>query len=377
MSRVCRLSHVGMLFTNVLCSWLGSGPEHLVPAPATGCALGPEMKFAMTRPCLLATPSSARWSRPAVLPVAMAVLLLAFSLGATELTAACQRLTPARERELNARARLLILSQSSDARPRAPELVHVGCNTSRAWLVWDGTSQPTAIDERHGLIEGVLVAIEHRLAQASREPTPVRDIQPDATSAPDGATDVDSGRAREAARADTSASDWDIEAHHRQTGTGGLGLGFGAEPWPSPATQGLGPRFDLGVGAAGFAFHMIEAVRFGAAGEYALAQFETQLGANYGAPFRATDRWGAGLALGRDWWTTTTDVPDVQTDASWLATARLQVAQHFGPVSTWLGPELRFRFNPPRLPPPVAAHLARWSVSLTLGCVYLVDAGDQ
>jgi hypothetical protein len=289
---------------------------------------------------------------------------------ATALGLGCDRLDAEQADELSARLRLLLQTWPGDP----PARVTLDCRERLATIsVVGSTTVRETVDESHGLVEGVLDAVE-RIAEREAAVRAAFARKPsEATPAPPS---------DEAAESDESASSEPGEplpaaapAASRSAHAGGVGVGATLEVAPAPVGMLLGPRLDVAVGSGPVAVSLSESLRWGSTGEHRLRAFDVTAGLGYGAPFVADHLLGAQLQLGVEWLSVGVDRLTRLTEASTMAALGLRGAQQLGPLSLWVGLDLRLRFRQLGLAPPVGARLARVAPQLSIGGVFLADDG--
>lgn len=282
--------------------------------------------------------------------VVIAVVLLSGRALATEIDMRCPRLDDAQGVELMARARLTLR-----AMPSPPAMIRVVCDATRASVVWSGPpEQRLPVDERRGLVEGVLAALE-RLAAPSRAPAV-------SASASASASMVDVAPVGPRAR-DPLAP----------LSPGGLGLAAMAEPGLGRTGLGTGGRLDIGVGLGSLVPTASEQLLGGVGGDVSSLCFTTALGVGWGAPWYADRHFGANALAGIEWLShsSTRQVAD-----SFVLDLGARAALPAGPFSYFAGLDARFRAAPEIMGEPVGLSFPRVSLMLSLGAVLLVDPGD-
>ncbi len=278
---------------------------------------------------------------------ALALSALALPARATRLEIECARLTPEERDELAARGQLLI---GSSRRDQSPERIAIACDEEGAWL---DCSRPTcmdrlAIDERAGLLEGALDALEQLFVELRR------------AGARDGGDDGPSFEAN--------------PRSSRNETPGGVGLGVMAEIVPDRGLA-LGPRLDIGFGAGAFSGFATEGFRIVTSGGDGLMLIDTQLGLAWGAPFAPAFDFGVGAAVGIEWLTTSTaggDASAGNTDESVIGSLSARGRLRIGAAALWLGADLRARAAPQSLGSPVDVELPPVSVLVSAGALWLV-----
>lgn len=268
--------------------------------------------------------------------------------GTPELELECARLSDAERDELSARGRLTLAS----AGLAAPKRVVLHCDERSAWLEWRAPdSERVEVDQRQGLVEGVLSAIDARLARRPRA--------------------ADRRVAERAAPAPVSVP---APAAERRA-NGGLGLGVSWQPWSDPRLGGVGPRLDLAVRAGPLLLVATEVARFGlsrSSDGASVVQFASDVGALWGAPFDAASGIGLRAALGEEWLLAATRTD--QTAASPSAALEVLGAVRAGAFAPWFGVEGRARLHALSFAAPVEASVPALTLSVSLGVLWLADA---
>ena len=307
-------------------------------------------------------------------------LLASPALATGELDVECAQLSRAQKDELSARAQLLLHS----APPPIADALHVQCDaaTPSVQAFYGAEVRSAALPSQITSPEPILLVIEQLLKHPAKEPTSRPAAQesapPDRThrrasprTAAPTAPPAAGSRTKTEAGAKPRQIDAQAEAHRTN---GGVALSASLERWPDPANFGLGPRLDLALGIGSWSLTSFEALRFGSTSSARLLTFDALFGLAWGAPFGG-DRWGASLALGREWLSAlaSPDPTGERTTATNVVNLGLRVAQPFGATSFWIGIDGRRRFKALSLEPPVAAHLARWSLLLSVGVALKAD----
>jgi len=288
--------------------------------------------------------------------VALTATLPAF---ATEVAVRCKRLTPEQSDELIARIRLSIHSAERESQP---ERVSVECSANTTQVLWEvPPTELLEVDEATGLVEGVLDAVERRLAssapprEARPPPPPTPAEQPDLTR-PQRPPPVPPSERRK----------------HR---AGGLGMGGALEPMPESGQWSIGPRLDIGVGIGPGVALATEGFRLAVGGEHSAFIFDVAIGGGWGAPFDPDRIFGVAALMGIEYFSATRadSGPNTQTLATASFTLGPRTALPVGPGVVWLGIDGRYRANPPELGEPFNVGLARFTVIVSLGAMLLAD----
>lgn len=248
----------------------------------------------------------------------------------------------------------------------APSAVSVECDAEHAWIVWQGArSERLSVDERSGLVEGVLAALEARARAApsapAAKPLPSPAAKP-AVLAP--------SRAASKPVAIASVAPRPPKRRTAPLGSGGVGLGASAEPWGT-AGAGFGGRLDVGLGVGALVGVASEQVRAGSLRSNSELTFSTLLGAAWGAPWRATAHFGFGAAAGLEWFHTQ------RTDSSAIFDVGARAAWPTGPVAWWIGADARLRAHRESSGAPLSIVLPRLTAVLSLGVVLLAHPAAQ
>lgn len=285
----------------------------------------------------------------------LALVARAPATAAAEISVRCSRLEDGELEELRARARLLLRADRSD---RAVATVAVECDERRSWVRWSnqGAVVTLPVDERRGVVEGALDAIEgmvRRLATpVERQPTP-----------PEGGDD---------SRPDTSRP-----APIDRDAPGGLGVGLSAEP-VEPDLWALGPRLDVGFGSGAFTGFATEGFRRTTGSEGALL-IDAQLGAAWGAPFAPNYAFGFALSGGLEWLTAALEgggATSGLTDSSVIASLGARGRTRMDAVALWVGLDGKYRAAPQELGSPIDVSAPRVTALFVVGVLFLV-AGSE
>ena len=289
--------------------------------------------------------------------LALAALLAATAAGAQQIDIDCDRLSQTEAEELRARARLTLGTRLA---PDVPGVIEFRCRQSRAWWAWSG-DEPGAVsvDDRLGLVEGALDALERSVLRRSNEQVPPRALP--------------------------SEEDVDLQLHEAapmpaqreppRPEPGGLGASVSAEP--RSGTVALGPGFELGVGSGDWVGVVSESVRWESQDSTLL--WDARLGVGWGAPFVPHRRLGliAGVGLqglsvvGRD--------PGPRGDANGLAPLAalgLRGSLRWSRTVLWMGLDGGYRLQPLEVGAPFDLSLPRTFLTLTVGVLMLADSGD-
>lgn len=285
-------------------------------------------------------------------PVLLVVVLASSRAAATQIDTACPRLGADQVPELAARARLTLRTTSTP-----PARVSVECDATHAQVVWDGPPvERLAVDERDGLVEGVLQVLERRARGKRRsEPAPVAAPVADAPDL-DASPPVPSR---------APGSRW----RRTPPSPGGFGLAASSATWTRRAGTGVGGRLDVGVGLGALVPAASEQLLGGIGGDISLWSFTTALGVAWGAPWDARRHFGASALVGFEWFSG----PGRQSESTPMLDLGVRAATVAGPLAYWVGIDARARAAPETLGDPVNVELPRVSASLSIGAVLLVD----
>jgi hypothetical protein len=263
----------------------------------------------------------------------------------TDIRLQCPSLGATEREELAARLALALRAAGG----AAPRSLLVACDDTEVSLAWDAPPlELVRVPVRFGTVEDVLDAVDARLA-GSKEPTaPTPEL-------PVHAYEPTPGR--------------------RVFRTGGLGIGGTLEPLPFGVSAG--PRWDVAVAAGAIAINLGEAVRFGGVSRtpYSSFAFQLDFGLSWGAPFDPDAWFGAHAAGGAEWFSVHGADEDIgtRTHAAAIFSMGPRVATEVGGLSLWLGLDGVLRPAPQSFGSPVNVELPRWSGSLSVGGVLLVD----
>lgn len=271
----------------------------------------------------------------------------------------CPALGPDQSDELAARARLLISSSPSSARPNE---VALRCSADRAELYLDGTSAGP-IDRRHGLVEGALDTLESALEPSARpsgpgaEPAAPRTPElPRSRRDPPGAADVQPGPAKEHRR--------------KRLAAGGIGPGVAFEPLPAPLDADIGPRLDLAIGVGQLALFASESLRFALGSGTDAEVFDAQVGIAWGAPFEPSASLGVLGLVGLQWLALADGRQTLRTPT---VAAGLRTALGAGPAAVWVGLDGVIRTRPQRSESPTPIAMDSASLVVSVGGFLLAD----
>jgi hypothetical protein len=241
------------------------------------------------------------------------------------------------------------------------------CDPTGAWLIWvDGTRAP--IDQSRGIVQGVLEAIQNRIAADRYPPAPPVGVHPPPQTAAPG---YDSDRAALPRDDDNARKSPPAETGLDKHGTeGGLGLATVAQFW-SGGSFGVGPRLDVSVGPPGkFAVLLGEQALFGTGSQGSGAVvFDFQVGGAYGAPFKTRTGFGAIAMLGAERISATHDNASNGLNA-WTVTGNLGARGSLAvnTINVWLGADLLVRSSDFQTGGPSAVSIPSASFVLSLGC---------
>jgi hypothetical protein len=278
---------------------------------------------------------------------------------ATEVAVRCKRLSSEQSDELIARIRLSIHSAEPGSQP---ERVSVECDAREAQVLWEvPPTELLEVDEGTGLVEGVLDAVERRLA-SSAAPREARPLPP---PTPAEQPDLTRPRRRRVPLAERRP--------HR---AGGLGMGGAVEPMPESGQWSIGPRLDIGVGIGPAVALATEGFRLAVGGEHSAFIFDVAIGGGWGAPFDPDRMFGIAALAGIEYFSATradSGPNSSQTLATATFTLGPRLALPVGPGAVWMGVDGRYRVDPPELGAPFDVGLARFSVVVSLGAMLLAD----
>ncbi len=300
-------------------------------------------------------PAPASIGHPLAVPrprlVLFAIVLASSRAAATQVDARCSRIAPEDRPELVARARLTLRAVQSP-----PAEVRVECDAAHAVVVWVGPPEERlAVDERDGLVEGVLAALERRAAAPPRAASSRDDGEP--VSDPVSAVVTPTG----------GSGAPDVLA---PLSPGGLGLAAMAASWSRRAGVGTGGRLDVGVGLGHVVPTASEQLQAGVGGDVAPVCFTTAIGVGAGAPWYADRHFGASALVGVEW---LSNAGTRQIAASAVLDLGLRAASARGPFAYWVGADARLRAAPEAFGDPVNIQLPRLSLLVSVGAVLLVD----
>jgi hypothetical protein len=269
----------------------------------------------------------------------------------------CSRVSARQRPELSARMRLTLAGLG-----QGPRAVSVECDAERAWIVWQGAHEERlAVDERRGLVEGVLAALEARAragAEPAPEPTPPLPAGKPAAAPPPKPASPPPPAAAKAVAPATS------KRHAAPLESGGIGLGATAEPWGS-AGAGFGGRLDVGLGLGPLVAVASEQLRAGSLRATSELTFSTLLGAAWGAPWSGRAHFGVDAAAGLEWFRAD------NTDSSAIFDVGARAAWPTGTVAWWIGADARLRAHQEASAPELSVELPRVTAVLSIGAVLL------
>jgi hypothetical protein len=281
--------------------------------------------------------------------IAAALVFLARTAEGAKLRVDCARLGPAETEELSARARLTL---DANLPEQAPELVEVLCDPERAWIRWVGPPvEELGIDERAGLVEGALDALDrraHRVPQTQRPEQ--KGPEPSVVEPPSGAP-----RSR---------------PRPRRGWAGGVGAAVSVDPMP----VALGPELTLGIGASGLSGVASQALRAGLESNTLI--FEVRVGLAWGAPYAPGRWWGVLLLGGTEGLAYVGHRRDTNAKSSATTPTLglgLRAATGLGRCSIWVGLDGAWRVRPLELGAPYDLSLPRLHALLTLGVLWLAE----
>lgn len=351
-------------------SYLSSGSrESIVAEPAFFAAGTISLEFGriwLDRRAVGASPSG-RFRASVIAAVLTSCALARTGLATGSVTVIrihCSALTDAQRDELDARAQLLILGASQVEARR----VEFSCDDTPGVVLVDtprGVSRapiepgPEPVERALRALENLLARVERAASETPKPPTsavtaPEEREEPTPSEGSDGEVPVfDAATPPRSVRART---------------IGGAGLGVAVEPWPAPASTGVGPRLDLGWGLGSWSAISFESLRLGSTPQHQLVAFDALVGAAWGGPF-APRPFGAAFAIGGEWFSATASEQPTskRSRSSFVVDLGLRLAQPVGAGTVWLAADGRFRIRELDLPDPVTASLNRWSVIFSAG----------
>lgn len=284
---------------------------------------------------------------------------------ALTLSLSCSRLSRRQRSELSARVRLTLAGLRE-----APRALSVECDAQHAWIVWRGArSERLDVDERSGLVEGVLAALEARARSGPSRPA--KKPSGAKPAAPPGARPVapaPSRRAAQPARA-TSMAPTQSRPPSAPLEGGGVGLGASGELWGA-AGVAVGGRLDVGLGfgpLVGVASEQLCARTESVTTELT---FSTLAGVAWGAPWQGRAHFGFDVLAGLEWFHTGS------TDSSAIFDVGARAGWPTGDVVWWVGADARLRAHRESSGEPLSLVLPRVSAALSLGVVLLAHPAD-
>jgi hypothetical protein len=304
-----------------------------------------------------------------------ALLLTAARSQAQQVAVHCDALPEALHDELSARVRLLVVSNAGPGLER----IEVDCDEqSVATAHYADQVRTEPLQSPIESVDSVLRSVEQLLRFHPSVSTPEESDEASAAAPlPSAASDLD----RPPDRGEPPAA-WDVghgpeqgspepasQTRERRT-VGGVGLGLSVEPWPDPASVGVGPRLDLGIGFGSWTLMSFESLRFGRSRGQRLMAFDAMIGVAWGPPF-SEEPVGLALAFGREWLSATSseEPTGARTSSVFVADLALRVSHSLGAVAIWVNIGGRFRMRELELEPPIEARLDRWSALLSTGVV--------
>jgi hypothetical protein len=309
-----------------------------------------------------------RFARGVGIALAAIGWLAALDASAAGIDVRCARLSRAQVEELEARARLALA-----AHPK-PDLVPLAvvCDPRRAWLETPARPTTVPIDEREGLVEGALAALE----SLSLAPPPAP--PPPGPTEPSGSTSAPPTTERAAALAPPTPAPTEPSAPRSPVPrefAGGIGLAACSEPWPDGSGVSLGPRLDVALHVGGpLAALASESVRFAVApgGGPSTSLVDVQAGVAWGAPFASRRAVGFVLLVGLERFAASSSDDALRSADVWTAAASLgaRASVRAGPLELWLGLDAIARATQAETPEPVRARLPRFGGALSVGFFY-------
>jgi hypothetical protein len=302
------------------------------------------------------------FARGAGVALGAAAWLAAGVVSAAGIDVRCARLSRREIDELDARARLALA-----AHPK-PELLPLAivCDSHRAWLETAAGPNPVPIDEREGIVEGALAALESLMQPPPAAPSPAPPTPLPPPASPPSSSLETSTPSSPPARAST----------------GGIGLAATSEPWAEAGGASLGPRLDIALPVGGaFAAVASESVRFALApgSGPATSLVDVQVGAAWGAPYASRRTVGFAMLVGMERFAASSSDDKLRSADVWTAAASLgaRAAVRAGPFEWWLGLDAVLRATRPETPDPVHAVLPRVGAALTIGFFYPAESANR
>ncbi len=282
-----------------------------------------------------------RWVLAAIFVLAAAPAARAQE--AADIRVRCPDLAAAERDELAARLALALRAAGDDA----PRSLLVACDEDGVSMGWDAPPlELMRVSRRFGTVEDVLDAVDARLARGRTPPPP-----------------------------EPPVVGYEPSRGHRVFRTGGLGIGGTLEPLPFGVSAG--PRWDVAVATGAFAINLGEAVRFGGVSgkPYSTFGFQLDFGLSWGAPFDPDAWFGARAGGGVEWFSVhdNDETIGTLTHSAPIFSLGPRVATEVGGLSLWFGVDGVLRPAPQTFGSPVDVALPRWSGTLSVGGVLLVD----
>jgi hypothetical protein len=252
-----------------------------------------------------------------------------------------------------------------------PELVPivVACDADHAWLEVRSQLEKPAIDERSGLVEGALVAIDN-LSKVS-PPAPSASTAPARPPVP--ATPTPTQTATPTAPENAPPTAPAIAPAH--PAPGGIGLGAASEAWPNAGDVGLGPKLDVALPLHGaFALVASEGVRFGVAPDQGPSTSLVDVGAGlaWGAPYAPRRVIGFAALVGVERFGASPSSEKLRSADAWTGFGSLGVraATRAGPFEVCVGIDAVARAASLETPDPVRASVPRVGAVLSIEIFY-------
>jgi hypothetical protein len=133
----------------------------------------------------------------------------------------------------------------------------------------------------------------------------------------------------------------------------------------------LGPKVDVGVGAGDWAFVLSESARYGLGDDKKTFQFDTEIGASWGAPY-THERWfGVAVLAGLEW--VSSDGGRIPTRVSPTTTLSARFALPDTSITPWLGTDARVRYTPQVFNDVLSHRKPELGVVISLGVMLRVD----
>jgi hypothetical protein len=297
---------------------------------------------------------------------AIALLLVPSTAQGASIAVHCPAVPPAVTAELQARVDAVLTNT-----PLSSATLGLDCDLSGTWLVWVDGSR-ALVDQQPGLVQGVLLLVESRLAwdrNAASHPTTV-------TS---GATDQGTGPNLEVSPNEVPPNEDEVPPtapKRRSRGTeGGVGVATMAELWSGTSAVGIGPRLDVSVGPPGpVAIVIGEGMLFGlgSSGPAQVTMFDLQAGVSFGAPFKTRKGFGGVLMFGAERISASNAATDVSGLWEWTAIVNLgaRASVQLESANIWFGADAILRTSEFETGSSRPVHIPTTSFLLSIGCFF-------